>query len=78
MAGHDSDHMGSKRINVSGEFGCEGGRGKSTDGGFSSGDELIFHVRDGENLLLLGVFRHICPLTSSHQPRPLWSGRGLW
>ena len=42
--GHDGHHRGCVGINVTGVPGGEGGCRKSTDGCFSSGNDLIFHV----------------------------------
>ena len=57
-SGHDGDHMGCIWINVPGVLGRDGGRGERTNGSLSSGNELVFHVRNGEDLLSLGIVGH--------------------
>ena len=57
-SGHDGDNVRGIGVNVSGELGSDVRGGKRTDGGFPSGNELIFHVRNGEDLLSFGVVAH--------------------
>ena len=55
---HDGDHVSGVGVNVSGELGCDACGRKRTDRGFPRGDELVFHVRDGKDLLGFGVIAH--------------------
>ena len=57
-SGHDGDHMCCIWVNVPGVLGRDGGRGERTNGSLSSGNELVFHLRNGEDLLSLGIIRH--------------------
>ena len=57
-SGHDGDHMCCRWTDVPGVLGRDGGCGERTYGSLSSGDMLVFHVRNGKNLLSLGVVGH--------------------
>ena len=57
-SGHDGDHVSGVGVNVPGEFGRDACGRKRTDRGFPRGNELVFHVRNGKDLLGFGVIAH--------------------
>ena len=55
---HDGDHVSGVGVNVSGELGRDACGRERTDRGFPCGDKLVFHVRNGKDLLGFGVIAH--------------------
>ena len=57
-SGHDRGHVGGAGIDMPPVFRRDGGRGERANGNFSGGHQQIFDVRNGEDLLGLGIVGH--------------------